>query len=200
MKKKETLNDLGEMKIIQLIEDIIYEKTGKNLIKDDAFFVSLKNANASKLEGFDKLILNSDMLVSTTDVPSQMKFYEIGRKAVIMNISDLVVKGVRPLGIIFSFGLPKFMNVELFKELINGIVDYCSLINLDYIGGDLNQTEELIISATVFGFQNQSKTTHRKGVKEGDYIALNGKFGLTGVGFDILLNKKGDFSKYSSRR
>jgi len=38
----------------------------------------------------------------------------------------------------------------------------------------------------------------RKGIKVGDYLAANGKFGLTGVGFDILLKKKGNIIEFPS--
>jgi thiamine monophosphate kinase len=54
------------------------------------------------------------------------------------------------------------------------------------------------VSPTVFGFQEKSKVIHRKGVEPGDLVVANGKFGLTGVGFDILLKKKGDLNNFPS--
>jgi thiamine-monophosphate kinase len=138
------------------------------------------------------------MLVSTTDIPKQMSYFEMGRKAVLMNISDLIVKAVKPAAIIISLGLLADMKLECFIELIEGIVDYCNKWDLDYIGGDVNETKELIISPTVFGFQKASEIIFRKGIKPGDYLVSNGKFGLTGVGFDILLNREGDLKSYPS--
>ena len=129
------------------------------------------------------------MLVSTTDIPPQMSFYQIGRKAVLMNISDLIVKGVSPQGLIISLGLPEEMKIIDFKRMIEGIIEYCNYHNIEYIGGDINGSKELIINPTVFGFQFPSKILYRTGLKSGDYLVINDKFGLTGVGFDILLNK-----------
>lgn len=194
MRNNDKLGNLGELKLIKIIEETVYEKTGSHLIRDDSFFFSLDHNDKNIL------IFNSDMLVSTTDVPSQMKSYQIGRKAVLMNISDLIVKGVEPLGIFISLGLPKDMLLKNFRDLISGIIDYCKKLNLEYIGGDLNETKEIIINPTVFGTQDPSKLIYRTGMKSGDYLVANRKFGLTGVGFDILLSKNGNIENYVSYR
>ena len=198
MKNNNTLRDLGEFKIIKFIEDLIAEKTGKKLIRDDSFFFSLDKKLFSQIGKHIDLIFNTDMLVSTTDVPKQMSYYQIGRKAILMNLSDLVVKGVNPRAIFISFGLYEELILKDFEELMNGIIDYCLKWNIDYLGGDLNETSELVINPTIFGFQDRLKIIHRKGLKMGNFLVANGKFGLTGVGFDILLNKKGDLKDYSN--
>jgi thiamine-monophosphate kinase len=194
--KNKILSDIGELGLIKFIEDLIFENTGKRLIRDDSFFFDLSKKNIITDNTQSILVLNSDMLVSTTDVPPLMDFYQIGRKAVLMNISDLIVKGIQPKGIIISLGLSKDMELLNFKDLILGIIDFCLKWNLDYIGGDINETKELIVNPTVFGFQNHSKIIYRNGLKQGDYLVANGKFGLTGVGFDILLNRNGNLKSF----
>ena len=194
MRNNNKLGNLGELKLIKIIEETVYEKTGNHLIRDDSFFFSLDQNDKNIL------IFNSDMLVSTTDIPSQMKSYQIGRKAVLMNISDLIVKGVKPLGIFISLGLPKDMYLKNFRDLITGIIDYCKKLNIEYIGGDLNETKEIIINPTVFGIQDPSKLIYRTGMKSGDYLVANRKFGLTGVGFDILLSKNGNIKNFALYR
>lgn len=202
---KKKLGEVGETQVIQLIEDLILERTEKRLLRDDAFYFGV----TKKRKGEDteplSLCLNSDMLVSTTDIPEQMNNRQMGRKAVIMNISDLVVKGVKPQGVIISLGVPPSLNVEDFKLIVNGIIDVCLQFEMKYIGGDVNESKEVIINPTVFGFQKRALIIPRKGIKTGDLLVANGKFGLTGVGFDILLNrtKKRDeplrkFKKYKA--
>lgn len=196
MKNGVTLSDLGEVKTIQIIDDLIFEKTGKRLIRDDAFYFELARANLTQDKTQEYLILKTDTLVSTTDAPEQMNYYQIGRKSIIINISDVFVKGIVPKGVIISLGLPKNMELCNFKELIEGIVDCCAKYNIDYIGGDLAETKEIVITPTIFGFQKISLVIHRTGIKVGDYIATNAKFGLTGAGFDILLHKKSSLKQY----
>ena len=191
MKNNTQIGNLGETKLIKLIEELILSKTGKELLRDDTFFFDFRDENSDK-----NIILNSDMLVSTTDVPLLMNSYQIGIKSVIMNLSDLFVKGVKPRGLIISFGLPKELKKNQFIDLVNGIID-CSLkYNLDYIGGDINETKELIINPTVFGFKNPSAIIYRKGVKVGNILVANNKFGLTGVGFNILFKREGDLKDF----
>lgn len=185
------LGDLGETKIIELIEGVIFKKTGKTLIRDDSLFFHLQECIDNIKGPNPELVLNSDMLVSTTDVPKQMSPYQIGRKAGLMNVSDLIVKGVKPRGIILSFGLQEEISVNFLKKIMEGLIDYISTYNIEYLGGDLNKTKELVINPTVFGIQESSKIIHRKGIKPGDILVANERFGLTGVGFDILLHKKG---------
>ncbi|MFX1280159.1 MAG: thiamine-monophosphate kinase [Promethearchaeota archaeon] len=188
------IGNLGELKLIKIIEQLVKEKTGKLLIRDDAFFFDLPES-----EFKENLVLNSDMLVSSTDVPPQMNSYQIGKKSVIMNISDLLVKGVKPRGIIISLGLPKVLKKTNFLDIINGIIDSSLKFNLVLIGGDINETEEIIINPTVFGFEMPSNIILREGIKVDDILVINKKFGLTGVGFEILLHKKdpNQFLNYS---
>ncbi|NVM43473.1 MAG: thiamine-monophosphate kinase [Candidatus Lokiarchaeota archaeon] len=194
MNENDIVSAIGEVKLIHIIEDIILKKTGKELVRDDSFFFKIETR-----KDMEDLVLNSDMFNATTDAPIQMNFYQMGRKSVLMNISDLVVKGVKPEGIIVSLGLPEELKVLDFTRLMEGIVDYSKAWNLNYIGGDINSTHDLIINPTVFGFKKPNKIIYRKGVKPGNIVTINNKFGLTGVGFDIILNKKGrleDFSEY----
>jgi len=193
MTSENNIHNLGEIQLISIIEDLVLKEAGEKLIKDDAFFFEMPESNKI-------LILNTDMFISTTDAPIEMNYFQMGRKSVLMNISDLVVKGVRPQGIIISLGLPPDLSVSQFKDLIKGIIDYSKKWNLKYLGGDLNKSKEVIINPTVFGFKNPETIIHRNGIKKGDILLINNKFGLTSVGFDILLNRGGDvkdFPKYN---
>lgn len=196
--KRLTLKELGESKIIEIIEQLIFEKTGEKIQNDDAFFMNLKiKGNLNQ----NYVVINTDMLVSTSDVPQQMTPFHIGRKSIIMNISDLLVKGITPVAVIISLGLPNDMLLTDFKELMKGIIETCKKFNLKYLGGDLNETkEEIIINPTVFGFGEKNKIIYRKGMKVEDFLCINGCFGLTGVGFNIILNKFGDFSNLKYKK
>jgi thiamine-monophosphate kinase len=189
MTSKDYIKHIGEVQLIKIIEDILFQETGYNLIRDDVFFFESQAPPKS-------IILNTDMFVSTTDAPVKMNYFQMGHKSVIMNISDLVVKGVKPKGIIISLGLPMTLLRAEFEDLIRGIIACSKNWNLNYLGGDLNESKEIIISPTVFGFKNPKNIIRRAGVKEGDFLVINNKFGLTSVGFDILLNKKGDIKTY----
>ena len=152
MKKKEIISFLGEVRLIELIDDAIFSRTGKRIRRDDSFFFKYKYQRERKC-----LVLNSDMFNATTDAPKQMNFYQMGLKSVLMNLSDLVVKGVQPESIIISLGLPNDLLIAKFKGLIDGIVDYSCKWNLNYLGGDLNTSKEIIVNPTVLVLKTQQR-------------------------------------------
>ncbi|MHA2180723.1 MAG: thiamine-phosphate kinase [Promethearchaeota archaeon] len=186
---------LGENNLINIIEELVFEKTGKDLLSDDSFFIDFEDEKKGGL-----VVFKSDMLVSTTDVPPNMNFYQLGRKSIIMNLSDLLVKGVKPKGLIISLGLPKELKKGEFIDIIKGIIDSSLEFDIEYIGGDTNETKELIINPTVFGSEARSGIIYRKGINDGDILVTNGKFGLTGVGFDILLKRDGNVENFPKFR
>jgi len=191
MNDKKIIGSLGESKIIERIGELILKTTGKKLLLDDSFFFAYKEEDSQ-----DSLVLNADMFVSTTDAPKQMSFYQMGRKSVLMNISDLMAKGVQPKAIIISLGIPEDLSISYFDQLMDGIITYCQKWNIEYIGGDINETKELIINPTIFGFKSPSNIIFREGIQTGDILVINNKFGLTGVGLDILLRKDGTLDKF----
>jgi thiamine-monophosphate kinase len=192
MKKELTLKELGESKMIEIIKQLIFQKTGETIKNDDSFFLDLKRNNGLNQ---NCVVLNTDMLISSSDVPQQMSAYQIGRKSIIMNISDIFVKGISPIAAIISLGLPHKVFKNFFMELMMGIIDTCYSFNMKYLGGDINEsTEEIIINPSVIGFGQKNKILYRKGMKVGDIVCVNGNFGVTGVGFNIILKKIGDIS------
>jgi thiamine-monophosphate kinase len=142
---------------------------------------------AFNLENDQVVVLNSDMLVWKTDVPIGMSYRQAARKAVVMNFSDLGAKGVSPEAFLASIGIPRWLKVddvvEMARGFEEGVREYCSYV----IGGDTNESEEIIISGVAVGVSNKKSIMKRDGAKPGDIIATTGKFGNTGAAYKILL-------------
>ena len=192
MSESNTIKDLGEVKLIKMIDEIVHLKYGTHLLKDDAFYHEIR-----KKRDENTIVFNSDMFVSSTDAPIQMSYFQMGCKSVIMNISDVLVKGVNPKAIIISLGVPSDLKISQFKDLVSGIVDTCHKNNIEYLGGDLNLTKEIIINPCVFGFSHSKNIIHRNKMNVDDIVIISGKFGLTGVGFEILLNQNNQINDLS---
>ncbi|MHA1370624.1 MAG: thiamine-phosphate kinase [Promethearchaeota archaeon] len=174
------VKELGEKELIKRINRIAkVERNNKLAIFDDAFY--------SENKVFDGLVFTTDMLVGKTDVPDIMEPYHVGRKSVIMNISDLVVKGVRPTGMVVSFGLPGDFNVSDFENIIKGIWDSAKDYQISYLGGDINEADDLIISIFMFGF-DEGYLVPRSGMEPGQLLCVTGEFGYTTAGLYLILN------------
>ena len=64
------------------------------------------DVNAISLGDGRCVVLKTDMLVWKTDIPDGMTPFQAGRKAVVMNFSDLGSKGVKPLAFLAALGAP----------------------------------------------------------------------------------------------
>ncbi|MFX0101017.1 MAG: thiamine-phosphate kinase [Candidatus Hodarchaeota archaeon] len=175
------VHDLGEKKLIARLREKLKIDENEHFARfDDAFyFESINRGN---------LVLNTDMLVGKTDIPKIMDYYQVGRKSVIMNVSDLIVKNIKPEGMVVSFGFPRNLEIENFDKLIGGILEISENYNIQYLGGDINESDDLIVNITIFGFQ-EGNIISRHGIQEEDIVAVTGEFGFTTAGLFLILNK-----------
>jgi len=173
------ISALGERKIIEVVHEIIEKKLNFKPDYDDSAFIRLPSS--------DYLVLHTDVLNESTDFIKEMGFYNFGWKAVISNLSDIACKGAKPLGILFSFSLPKSLDLKDFEEMIKGICDACKEEDVIYLGGDTSSSNELSIAGFAFGIAK--RIIKRKGAKIGDLIGVTGKFGLNSIAYEILFKK-----------
>ena len=181
--------DVGEIKIIEAIRKIFGSSLDTLLpFNDDISAVLLSKYEPSDISHKDlALAINMDMMVAKTHVPKQMTPYQIGRKIIVMNVSDLVAKGAFPKYFLYSIGLPKDYPLDSVVAIAEGMRDASNEYNTEVIGGDTNECDELVISGIVLGFAHKDKLVPRSGAKIGDIVAVTGPFGYTGAGFKILL-------------
>ena len=174
------LGSLGEKKIIQMIWEELDVMSDLALgFGDDVSAVNIDEDNVA--------VLKTDMLVGKTDVPPGMSLRQAARKAVVMNVSDFAAKGVKPLVMLVSLGLPRTLKEEDVKEIGKGLNEGAREYDAYVIGGDTNESSDLIISCSLLGFSNKERLITRCGAKPGDIVTVTGEFGKTAAGLMILL-------------
>mgnify|MGYP005635722655 CR=1 FL=1 len=170
---------LGEKEIIRIIQEEL--DIMPDLIMGLSDDVSAINMNGKVA------ILKTDMLVGKTDVPPGMSLRQAARKAVIMNISDFAAKGASPLVMLASLGLPKELKEGDVREIAAGLNEGAREYGIYIIGGDTNESSDLIINCSLFGFCDRKHLISRRGARPGDILAVTGEFGKTSAGLRILL-------------
>lgn len=138
--------------------------------------------------GSSKIIVKSDMLVQSTDVPPGMKMQEVARKSIIACVSDFACKGVKPIFATIALAIPRDFTKKMINQLAAGFASSSKEFGLKIIGGDTNQGKELIIQVSMFGVGNK-KMPLRGGAKTGDIIVTSGPFGYSSSGLKIILKK-----------
>lgn len=162
------VSDVGEK---ELVKYILSKNT--TVTADDTAVTTLDN-------NID-LISTTDMLIQSKHFPDNMTYFQMGFKAVTVNISDLAAMGAKPLGFLLSIAIPKNLKVDDFKEIIKGVQEACEFYKIPLIGGDTNEASEIIINGTALGLNTDSlmKNTY----KTNDLIAITGSIGLAALGF-----------------
>lgn len=190
--KKPLISDLGEKNLIDLI-------IKKALLCQNDYFSAHPQIRDSlgddaALTDVDSgyLVSTSDMLLQSTHFPPQMTHRQMGWKIVTVNVSDLAAMGAHPRGILISMGLPRDMELEKFKELVEGILEACAYYETPLIGGDTNESPQIILNGTALGEVNKKKVLMKKTAQNGNLIAVTGLLGLAAAGFEVLLAEDTD--------
>jgi thiamine-monophosphate kinase len=136
------------------------------------------------------IVIKSDMLVASTDIPPGMEAWQTARKSIVSCVSDLAAKGVKPYAAVISLGIPNSCSMQ--RPVIEGLAEGFALASKEFgvkiVGGDTNEADELVIDCTIIGFP-RFKVPTRSGAKPGDYVVVSGLFGFAPAGLSILLQK-----------
>jgi len=175
------VQDLGERALIELARRIC--KVGPPVkvgVGDDAAVVEIDGKY---------LVATTDMLVGHTHFPMGTPAKEMGWKAVVTNLSDLAAMGAEPLGLVFSVGLPRGTKADFVRELLRSMNSCARRYGTYVVGGDLNESGDVVISGTAFGTVPKGGLLTRSGARAGDIVAVTGELGVAAAGVKMLLEK-----------
>lgn len=114
--------------------------------------------------------------------------YQLGQKAVAVNISDLATTLCIPEYISVGLSVPNTISNEFIKEFYKGIDCACQKYHVIVTGGDITAADKVYISITALGRRRHSINTGRNFAKEGDFIISTGFYGTSAAGLYALQN------------
>ena len=129
------------------------------------------------------LVWTTDLLWREADLPEGITPYTIGWRAVAVSLSDVAAMGARPMGVLLALGAPAF-EADLMDGILDGVLDCCSTVEAEYLGGDLSSHRELTLCSCALG--EASSPVRRRGAHVGDLVGVTGELGRTAVALRLF--------------
>ncbi|WP_332893465.1 thiamine-phosphate kinase [Lottiidibacillus patelloidae] len=153
-------------------------------IGDDA---AVYRANSNK----DQVVCVDTMCEEVHFSRKTMTPFDIGWKAVAVNISDIAAMGGKPLYYLVAIAVPNSWKEEELLNVYEGMAAIADKYNIDLIGGDTVSTKgSLVIAVTVIGELPTGKALLRSSAMPGDIVFTTGTLGNSAAGLEILLHQE----------
>lgn len=124
--------------------------------------------------------------------------FQIGKKALAINMSDLAAMGAIPRSYLVSIAVSPEWSEEKLTEIYRGMSALAKRYGMDLIGGDtVSARAGLTLTVTAIGQVEHGRMLLREYARPGDVVFVTGTVGRSAAGLN-LLEKKGmeaDFSR-----
>ena len=162
-------------------------------MKEQDFIKIIKNQIGNDYIGDDcahlkdlGIVVTQDSLVE--DVHFKLGWctpYQLGYKAVTVNISDVLASGAEPKYITIALSLPSNITESFVEEFYKGAKS--ALRGAKIVGGDLTGAEKVYISISAIGSTQGRRISSRKNAKAGYVVIGKGEFGKSSAGLKELI-------------
>jgi len=181
-----TLAQVGEFGLIDQIHEII-EKEGVPLPKN-TLGIGDDCAAFQPRPGYDLLITCDCMVENRHYLPQFISPHDMGRRAMVLNISDVGAMGGRPRYALISLGLRSSTLLKDVIAIYHGFLAELNPFQAFIIGGNVTKsTDANFIDITLIGEAEAGKMVRRSTAKPGDVILVTGYPGQSAAGLAILL-------------
>ena len=187
----ERVSDIGEFGLIRRISSL----TDKEGVCSERVTLGIGDDTASFLprSGYEILVTCDCMVEGRHYLPGKIRPYDLGRRAMTLNISDIGAMGGRPLYALVSLGLKPEMFVRDVEEMYRGFLVELNPLSASIIGGNLTTSGNgMFIDITLVGEVEQGKAVRRSGARPGDVILVTGYPGQAAAGLQLLLRSPDD--------
>ncbi len=190
MIKKEKLNEAVLIKEIERLS-LETQKFNKSLviksIGDDCAIIKDKNC----------LLVSSDSITENVHFNfDSYDFYEIGKKSLLVNLSDIAAMGGIPRVFILSFFVPPYINEGDIRSVLLGIVAAAKKYRVSLIGGNISKSSEFSISITIIGDYKNNNAIRRFNSSKDNQVYVSGELGNSWLSFFLNHNKNYIFKNY----
>lgn len=181
-KKEQSISDLGEFGFIRSI--------GRNCIFSPEKVIKGMGDDCAVIGPYEGkvLLVTTDLLLQDVHFILPRTSPEvIGRKAVIVNLSDIAAMGGEARHLFMSLAAPRSTDVDILHSMYRGVKSVCGDYGVNILGGDTSASSEgIFVSVTVIGEAKEEEVLYRSGSGPGDRIYVTGTLGDSAAGLKLI--------------
>ncbi len=180
-----TFEEIGEFEFIDKISPGCLRRPDRVIkaIGDDA--AAFKSPPPDQV-----MLLTTDLLIEQVHfVKEATSGFDLGYKALAVNLSDIAAMGGTALEAFISIGIPATCAVDFIEDFYRGLKFLAAEFNVNILGGDTTGSKtDIIINIAVVGSVAPDELLGRDCAQTGDLIFSTGFLGDSRAGLHLLLN------------
>ena len=130
-----------------------------------------------------ELVITSDTLVVGRHFPVDTAAFDIGFKALAVNLSDVAAMAATPAWVTLALTAPQ-LHADWCTAFIDGALAAIGDADVDIVGGDTTRGP-LSITVTAFGLLPSGSAVRRDGARPGDLVCVTGTLGDAALGLRL---------------
>jgi thiamine-monophosphate kinase len=160
-------------------EFVLIEAFRRAVSKDAAVVVGIGDDCAAFKGGDSDWLVAADMLLEGVHFEWETATpFDVGRKAMGVNLSDIAAMAGLPRYAIVSLALPRNATETLATELFDGLNSMAAEFGTTIVGGDTNAWNgPLVVNVTILGEVHERGPVTRSNAQPGDSIFVTGDLG-----------------------
>jgi thiamine-monophosphate kinase len=175
------VSDLGEFGLIDLLANIAPQGGPEHRM-----LVGIGD-DAAAWRGDDATVLaTADAMVEGVHFATGTPWWELGWKALAVNLSDIAAMGGVPGHALVNLSLPGETEVEDAVQLYRGMTELANQHKVAIVGGNITSAPVIMIAVTVIGRGLKEGLLRRSAAAPGDRIAVTGNLGSAAAGLRML--------------
>ncbi|MFP3870848.1 MAG: thiamine-phosphate kinase [Syntrophobacteria bacterium] len=178
------LKEIGEFGFIERIRDgcLVRSQDVVKHIGDDCFV--FKGSRDMVMLFTTDILVEGVHFLSRATAP-----YQLGRKSLAVNLSDIAAMGGIPKEALISIAVPETVEVEYLDSVYNGMKSMAREFDVNLAGGDTSSSPDyLVINVALVGEAPEEEVLYRSGARVGDVVFLTGPVGSSAAGLHIILS------------